>query len=196
MKLVIATKNPGKLKEFKAILGGEREVLGMCDAGVDVEVIEDGLTFEQNALKKATEIMRLCGEVTIADDSGLCVDALSGAPGIYSARYADDLGFFHDDHQNNLKLLRNMEGVTDRSAQFVCALAAAFPDGRTHVVTAHFHGEIAHTMSGSGGFGYDVLFYLPEYGMTAAEIPADLKNKISHRAQAIAQMRDFLLPTP
>ena len=109
MKIVIATKNKGKLKEFKAIFGDAYEVVCMTDIGIDTEVVEDGETFEQNALKKAVEITRLCGEVTIADDSGLCVDALDGAPGIYSARYADDQGFYHNDHQNNLKLLRNME---------------------------------------------------------------------------------------
>ena len=163
MKIVIATKNRGKLQEFKAILGGD--VISMDEAGVGIDIAEDADSFEGNALKKAVEVMRLCGEVTIADDSGICVDALGGAPGVYSARYAGN----RDDAENNLKLLRDMEGKINRRAKFVCALAVAFPDGRTEIVTGEMHGEIASDMRGDGGFGYDVLFYLPEYGMTSAE---------------------------
>ena len=180
MKIVVATKNQGKLREIKAILSDEKyEIVSMSDIGIDIEVDEDADTFSGNAEKKAIEIMKACNEITLADDSGLVVDALNGAPGVYSARYAGEHG---DDLQNNLLLLKNMENKTNRNAKFVCALVLAFPDGRTISVEGEFHGQIDYEMKGTGGFGYDVLFYLPEYGMTSAEISAEEKNKISHRS--------------
>lgn len=190
MKLVVATKNQGKIREFKEIFSGTKyEIVSMSEMGIDEDVVEDCATFEGNALKKATEIMRVCSEITVADDSGLCVEALSGAPGIYSARYS---GEGATDLKNNLKLLEAMKDEPNRNAKFVCAIAIAFPSGETKTLTGEFHGEIAHEMSGTGGFGYDVLFYLPEYNMTSAEISAELKNKISHRGKALTELKHFL----
>lgn len=190
MKLVAATKNKGKLREFKAIFEGTQwEIVGMDELGIDIDVVEDADTFEGNALKKAVEIMRHCGEATVADDSGICVDALGGAPGVYSARYS---GEGATDEKNNLKLLAEMEDEKNRAAKFVCAVAVAFPSGETKVLTGEFHGQIGYEMKGSGGFGYDVLFYLPQYDKTGAEIDAALKNKISHRAKALEALKEYL----
>ena len=187
MRIVAATKNKGKIREINAILKDTPYgVISMEEIGITIDVNEDAGSFEGNAMKKAEEIMKLCGEVTLADDSGLCVDALGGAPGVYSARYAGTHG---SDLDNNLLLLKNMEGVTNRTARFVCAIAVAFPDGRRICVQSTFEGEISREMKGTGGFGYDVLFYLPEYGQTAAEIPAELKNQISHRAKALQLLK-------
>lgn len=190
MKIVVATKNQGKLKEIKAILSDEKyEILSMSDLGIDVEVEENANSFTGNATKKAVEIMKICNEVTLADDSGLVVEALNGAPGVYSARYAGEHG---DDLQNNLLLLKNMENIENRKAKFVCAMSLAFPDGKTINVEGEFHGLIDYEMKGTGGFGYDVLFYLPEYGMTSAEISAEEKNKISHRSKALRLIKEKL----
>lgn len=190
MKLVIATKNQGKVREFQDILGGlDCEILPMTEYGVDIEVVEDADSFMGNAVKKATEVMQACGEITIADDSGLVVDALDGAPGVYSARYA---GEHATDLENNLKLLKNMEGIENRKARFVCAIAVAYPDGRVKTASGEFEGLIDYEMKGEGGFGYDVLFYLPEYGKTSAEIPAEVKNKISHRYKALHKISAVL----
>ena len=185
MKIIVATKNAGKLREFKAILP-EYEILSMEDIGIDVDVDEDADTFEGNAMKKATEIMKVCGEITIADDSGLVVDALNGEPGVYSARYSGEHG---NDTENNLLVLKKMENETNRKAKFVSAVAAAFPDGSHFCVTGEFHGEIDYEMKGTGGFGYDCIFYLPEYGQTSAEISAEKKNRISHRAKALQKLK-------
>lgn len=185
MKIIVATKNAGKLREFKAILP-EYEILSMEDIGIDIDVDEDADTFEGNAIKKATEIMKACGEITIADDSGLVVDALNGEPGVYSARYSGEHG---NDTENNLLVLKKMENETNRKAKFVSAIAAAFPDGTQLCVTGEFHGEIDYEMKGTGGFGYDCIFYLPEYGQTSAEISAEEKNKISHRAKALQKLK-------
>ena len=190
MKIVVATKNKGKMKEIKEILSDEKyEIISMEDIGLDVEVDEDSDTFSGNATKKAVEIMKVCNEITLADDSGLVVEALGGAPGVYSARYAGEHG---NDMQNNLLLLKNMENIQNRNAKFVCAMALAFPDGRIINVEGEFHGQIDCEMKGTGGFGYDVLFYLPEYDMTSAEISAEEKNKISHRSKALQLIKEEL----
>lgn len=190
MRIVVATKNKGKMREIKAILSDSKyEILSMEDIGLDIEVEENTDTFTGNAIKKAVEIMKACNEITLADDSGLVVDALGGAPGVYSARYAGEHG---DDMQNNLLLLKNMESQQNRKAKFVCAMALAFPDGRIINVEGEFHGQIDYEMKGTGGFGYDVLFYLPEYNMTSAEISADEKNKISHRSKALQLIKEKL----
>ena len=190
MKIVVATKNQGKLREIKAILSNkEYEIVSMSDEGIDIEVDENADTFSGNATKKAVEIMKACNEITLADDSGLVVEALGGAPGIYSARYSGEHG---DDLQNNLLLLKNMENETNRKAKFVCAMTLAFPDGKIINVEGEFHGLIDYEMKGSGGFGYDVLFYLPEYGMTSAEISSEEKNKISHRSKALQLIKEKL----
>ncbi len=190
-KIIVATKNQGKMKEIKAILSDlNYEILSLEDINLDVDVVEDGNTFEENATKKAVEIMKLCNEITLADDSGLSVDALNGAPGIYSARYAGEHG---DDLKNNLLLLENMKNENNRKAKFICSIALAFPDGKIINVNGEFHGQIDYEMKGQGGFGYDVLFYLPEYGKTSAEISAEEKNKISHRYKALNKLKEELI---
>lgn len=191
MKLVIATKNKGKVREIKEILAGTPwDIVSMEEAGISLDVEETADTFEGNALLKARAVMRLCGEVTVADDSGLCVDALGGAPGVYSARYAGENA---TDLENNLKLLRAMGNTENRKAKFVCAIAVAHPAGGEKTLRGEFHGEIAHEMRGTGGFGYDVLFYLPEYKMTSAQLEPQVKNQISHRAAALIKLKEYLL---
>lgn len=190
-KIIVATKNQGKMKEIREILSDlNYEILSMADIGLDAEVIEDGTTFKENATKKAVEIMKLCNEITLADDSGLSIDALNGAPGIYSARYSGEHG---DDLQNNLLLLKNMQNEKNRKAKFICSIALAFPDGKIINVDGEFEGLIDYEMKGQGGFGYDVLFYLPEYGKTSAEISAEEKNKISHRFKALHKLKEELI---
>ena len=185
MKLIIASNNAHKLVEIKAILGSRfEEILSLREAGIDHETVEDGETFLENAGKKAREIAAISGCCALADDSGLCVDALGGAPGIYSARYS---GVHGDDKANNRKLLEVLRDVPDeaRGAHFTCAIVLARPDGTEVSVEGYFYGVIAHEEAGSNGFGYDPLFYLPEYGCTSAELAPEEKNRISHRSAAL-----------
>ncbi|MBR0278002.1 MAG: XTP/dITP diphosphatase [Clostridia bacterium] len=187
MKIVAATKNKGKIKEIKNILSeSEYEIVSMSDIGIKTDVVEDGATFEENALKKAVEIMSQCNEITLADDSGLVVEALNGEPGIYSARYS---GVHGQDIDNNILLLKNMEGKKDRRAKFVCAMALVFPNGRKICVKGEFHGNIGYEMKGSNGFGYDSVFYPLGYDKTSAEISPEEKDKISHRAKALNALK-------
>lgn len=188
MKLVIATRNAGKLKEISRLL----EPLGITAEGLDElacthEVVEDGASFAANARKKACEIAALTGRWTLADDSGLEVAALDGAPGIFSARYA---GPDCSDLDNNHKLLRELAGVParQRQAAFVCAMALAEPDGTCRVFDGRLAGLILEAPRGSGGFGYDPLFLVAEYGKTLAELPLEIKNRISHRGAALQQV--------
>ena len=185
MKLIIASNNAHKLSEIKAILGGLfEEIVSMREAGIDHETVEDGSTFMENAIKKAREIAEISGCCAIADDSGICVDALDGAPGIFSARFCGRHG---DDKANNLLLLEKLQDVPDekRSAHYTCAIALARPDGSLVTAEGYLNGFIAHDEKGENGFGYDPMFYLPEYGMTAAQISPEEKNRISHRANAL-----------
>ena len=183
MKLILASNNEHKLVEIRAILGGEfDEILSLREAGIVHETVEDGSTFLENAEKKAREIMEISGCCALADDSGLCVEALGGAPGIYSARYAGEHG---DDKANNRKLLRELEGVEDRRAHFACAMVLVRPDGSVVRAEGRMDGVIAHEEAGSYGFGYDSLFYLPERGCTNAQLSPEEKNAISHRANAL-----------
>ncbi len=183
MKLIIASNNAHKLIEIKAILGDHfEEILSMREAGIDHETIEDGSTFMENAIKKAREIAEISGCCAIADDSGICVDALGGEPGIYSARFC---GHHGDDEANNDLLLEKLNGVTDRKAHYTCAIALVRPDGSVVQAEGYFHGVVGHERIGTNGFGYDPLFYLPEYGCTAAELTPEQKNTISHRAVAL-----------
>ena len=166
MKLIIASNNTHKLIEIKAILGNHfGEILSMREAGIEHETVEDGEIFLQNAEKKAREIAEISGCCALADDSGLCVDALGGAPGIYSARYA---GVHGDDKANNRKLLRELEQVEDRRAHFACAMVLVRPDGSVVRAEGRMDGVIAFAEAGSNGFGYDPLFYLPQRGCTNA----------------------------
>lgn len=193
-KLILATSNPGKVRELNAMLGGIIEVISQQTMGVD-EVLETGLTFVENALIKARNAARQTGLPALADDSGLVVDALNGAPGIYSARYAGDGA---SDEQNLQKLLTDLKRQEDsnRQARFWCALAFVqhSEDPTPVIIQKGWEGEIVYEARGQGGFGYDPIFYLPSYGCTSAELVAEEKNKISHRGQAlqafIEQLKD------
>ena len=193
MKIIFATGNKGKVREIKEILKGlDAEVIPMNEAGIDIEIDETGTTFEENAIIKAKAVCEASGCLTLADDSGLEIDYLNKEPGIHSARFMG-----HDtsyDIKNN-EILRLLEGVPDekRTARFVCAIAAAFPDGRTEVVRETFEGIIGHEISGANGFGYDHVFYLPERGCSSADISPEEKNEISHRGKALRLMRDKLI---
>lgn len=188
-RLLIATNNAGKVLELKAILGGfYDELVSLKDIGLDLHTVEDGDTFEANAVKKACEAAEAAGCDALADDSGLCVEALGGAPGVYSARYA---GEDATDEANNVKLLAAMEGITDRRAKFV-SVVALVSGGTVTTAYGEVNGEITLSPAGSNGFGYDPLFYVPELGQTFAEIPAELKYSMSHRARAFEALRDKL----
>ena len=183
MKIVLASGNKHKIAELQAILKKyipDIEVVSMKEVGIDDDIIEDGSTFEENAMIKARAVAKH-GYIGVGDDSGLAVDALLGAPGIYSARYAGEHG---NDAANNAKLLKEMQDKTDRTAAFVCAIACVFPSGESFCVRGEAKGEILRELHGDGGFGYDPLFYVEEYGKTFAELSADEKNSISHRAAA------------
>jgi len=184
MKLIIASNNSHKLTEIKAILGSLfDEIVSMREAGIDHETVEDGSTFMENAEKKAREIAQISGCCAIADDSGICVDALDGAPGIYSARFCGRHG---DDAANNRLLLEKLKGSGNRKAHYTCAIALVRPDGSVVKAEGYMYGEIGFEEKGSNGFGYDPLFILPEYeGLTAAQISPEEKNRISHRAKAL-----------
>lgn len=186
MKLILASNNAHKLVEIKAILAGcFEEILSMKEAGIDHETVEDGTTFMENAEKKAREIAEISGCCALADDSGICVDALDGAPGIYSARFC---GHHGDDEANNQLLLQKLENTTDRHAHYTCAMALVYPDGRCVKSEEYFYGEIVRDPVGENGFGYDPLFYLTEYGCTAAQLSTEQKNAISHRAKALQSL--------
>lgn len=191
-ELVVATRNRGKLKELQALLGG---VVDTVRCAVDFpsfsETIEDGLTFQENALKKAREAMLFTGLPALADDSGLVVDALDGRPGVYSARFA---GEDADDAANNRRLLEELNNVPagQRQAAFVCVLAFVTPDGVEQVFSGRVGGNILTLSRGAGGFGYDPLFLVDGFNQTMAELPLQEKNKISHRGQALQHFRAFL----
>lgn len=192
-KIIFATGNENKMKEIRMILADlGMPILSMKEAGIDVEVVEDGTTFEENALIKATEIAKHTeNSIVLADDSGLEIDYLNKEPGIYSARYAGENTSY--DIKNNL-LLQRMEGVPteQRTARFVCAIAAVFPDGRTEVVRGTIEGIIGYEIAGEHGFGYDPIFYLPEYECTTAELSPERKNEVSHRGVALRKMREIM----
>lgn len=190
MKLILASNNAHKLQEIRAILGGEfEEILSLREAGIEHETVEDGKTFLENAEKKAREIAQISGCCALADDSGLCVDALHGAPGIYSARFS---GVHGDDKANNRLLLEKLRDVEDRSAHFTCAMALVRPDGSAVLAEGYFYGQIAREEAGCYGFGYDPLFYVPAYGCTSAQLRPEVKNAISHRANALKQLLEKL----
>lgn len=191
MKFFIATKNAHKIKEFSAILS-EFNIELISEADLDnplPDIEEDGLTFEENSLIKARFAAKEIGFPTLADDSGLCVDALDGHPGIYSARFA---GVHGDDKANNKKLLKELEGVKNRNAKFVCAVACVFPDGREFTVLGECKGKIDTETRGNGGFGYDPLFISDEKGSFGLLSPEE-KNSISHRANALKNFRKEII---
>lgn len=191
-RLIFATGNEHKMVEIREILGElPVEILSMKDVGIKADIVENGNTFEENALIKAKEVCKLAGEMVLADDSGLEIDYLNGEPGIYSARYMGEDTSYHIKNQN---LIDRLEGVPDekRTARFVCAIAAAFPDGRSFVVRGTVEGIIGYEERGANGFGYDPIFYLPERGVSTAEIPPEEKNSISHRGNALRKMKELL----
>lgn len=186
MTLVLATGNKHKVREVREILDPEGiSVIGADEAGGMPEVEEDRPTFAENAAKKATESARALNKTVLADDSGLAVDALNGDPGVYSARYAGE----HGNHPANIdKVLQELNGVENRRARFVCVLAVATPDGRVETVEGQVLGRIAQSPQGTGGFGYDPIFIPDGYEKTFAQLPAETKNKLSHRGDALRKL--------
>lgn len=190
--IVFATGNQGKMREIRQILQDmDVEILSMKEAGIEIDIVEDGTTFEENAIIKAKAVAAKTEHIVMADDSGLEVDYLNKEPGIYSARYmGEDTSY----DIKNADLLRRLEGVEDekRTARFVCAIATVLPDGE--VITAHgvIEGRLAYEPAGEKGFGFDPIFYLPEYGCTCAELSEEDKNAISHRGRALRAMKEKL----
>jgi XTP/dITP diphosphohydrolase len=186
--MVLATRNQGKLIEFRKLLSGfEVDVKSLSDFGPIPPVLEDGTTFEENAYKKAHSTARVLGFPALADDSGLVVAALKGAPGVHSARFA---GEGASDEANNLKLLRMMQGMASRRAVFQCVIVIAVPRGPALVYEGRCEGEIAHEVRGTNGFGYDPVFYYPAMKKTFGEMPEEEKNRVSHRGKAMAKLRE------
>ncbi|MGE5614620.1 MAG: XTP/dITP diphosphatase [Bacillota bacterium] len=192
MRIIVATRNKGKLKEMKQLLARfPCDVISMADAGVTGDIEESGSTFEENAMIKARSVWEATGETVLADDSGLEVDFLDGAPGVYSARFAGDGA---TDEENNKKLLDALAGVPEgkRTARYVCVITVVFPSGRSITAKGVCEGYIAIKPEGSNGFGYDPLFYFPGYGMTMAQMDPQLKNSISHRGVAMRKLLEML----
>ena len=187
--IIFATGNQGKMREIRQILEGmDVEILSMKEAGIETDIVEDGADFTENAVIKAKAIAAMTDHIVLADDSGLEIDYLHKEPGIYSARY---LGEDTSYDIKNADLLRRMEGVEEklRTARFVCAIAAVMPDGEVLTTLGTIEGHIGYEPKGENGFGYDPIFYLPEYGCTSAELTEEEKNAISHRGRALQAMR-------
>lgn len=187
-KIIIATTNEGKMKEFRALLAHKDvEIVSMKETGINIDIDENGTTFEENAAIKAKTVCEYSGCLCLSDDSGLVIDYLGGEPGIYSARY---LGHDTPYEEKNKIIIERLKGVPteQRSARFVCAVAAAFPDGIVLTVKDTMEGYIAEAPAGKGGFGYDPIFFFPPAGMTSAELTAEEKNAVSHRGKALRKM--------
>ena len=193
MRIIFATGNEGKMREIRMIMADlGLEILSMKEAGLFAEVDENGTTFEENAVIKAKGIAELCDDIVLADDSGLEIDALNKEPGVYSARYmGEDTPY----HEKNTNLVSRLDGVPEeeRSARFVCAIAAVLPDGNVIDTQATIEGRIGYEEKGENGFGYDPIFYVPEFGCTTAELTMEQKNKISHRGKALEAMKKELI---
>lgn len=191
-KLIFATGNENKMKEIRMILGDlDYEILSMKEAGITADIVEDGKTFEENAIIKAKEICKRSNCVVLADDSGLEVDYMDKMPGIYSARWmGEDTSY----RVKNKAIVDKLEGVPEekRTARFVCAIAAAFPDGTVVTRRGTIEGIIGYEERGENGFGYDPIFFLPEYGKTTAELSPEEKNRISHRGRALELIKEEL----
>lgn len=191
-RIIFATQNAHKMVEIKQILSDlPYEVISMGEAGIDIDVVEDGTTFEENAAKKAREIMEVTGEIVLADDSGLEIDYLNKEPGIYSARYLGKDTPYPEKNAIILDRLKEAKGDA-RSARFVCVIAAAYPNGEVMTARGTMEGVIADAIMGENGFGYDPIFFVPEHGKTTAEMPPEVKNSISHRGNALRLMRDMM----
>lgn len=191
-KIVFATSNEGKMREIREIMKDLGcEVVSLKEAGVQVDIVEDGDTFEANAVIKAKTVWEQTGGIVLADDSGLEIDALNGEPGVYSARYMGE----HTSYEiKNWNLIHRLNGVPEekRTARFVAAIAAVLPDGRIVTTRGTMEGVIAHEPAGAGGFGYDPILMLPEYGKTSAELTMEQKNAISHRGKGLRAMKEVL----
>ena len=191
-RMIFATGNAGKMKEIKMIMADAgMEILSMKEAGIQTEIEENGSTYEENALIKARAVAALAGELVLADDSGLEVDWLDKEPGVHSARYmGEDTPY----SVKNANIIGRLEGVPEdkRSARFVCAIAAVFPDGREFTVRATIEGRIGYEEKGDNGFGYDPIFYVPELHKTTAELTEEEKNQVSHRGKALRLMKEEL----
>lgn len=196
-RIIFATGNVGKMREIREILADmDMEVLSMKEAGVEADIVEDGTTFEENAVIKAKAVARMLekgqgGAIVLADDSGLEIDALNKEPGIYSARY---LGEDTPYSVKSANLIGRLAGVPDeeRTARFVCSIAAVMPDGEIVTTLGVIEGRIGYEEKGNNGFGYDPIFYVPEYGRTTAQLTEDEKNRISHRGKALQAMKEEL----
>lgn len=189
IKIIFATQNEGKIKEIRDIMQDMNvEILTMKEAGISIDVIEDGQTFEANAIKKAEEISKVSGCIVLADDSGLEIDYFNGEPGVYSARY---LGKDTPYEKKNGIILDKMKDVPQdkRGARFVCVIAAAFPDRETITTKGIMEGKIGYEAKGQGGFGYDPIFFVDEFGTSTADVAPELKNAISHRGKALREMK-------
>ena len=196
MRIIFATGNAHKMREIREILAGDdTEILSMKEAGIEADIVEDGKTFAENAMIKAKGIAKLIKDndtIVIADDSGLVIDALNGEPGVYSARYMGEDTSYRIKNKN---LIDRLEGVPEgkRSARFVCAMAACFPDGTSKVVEGKIEGRIGYEERGENGFGYDPIFYLPDKDVSTAELSPEDKNAISHRGQALRLIKKEIL---
>ena len=191
-RIIFATGNEGKMKEVRMLLADlGLPVLSLKDAGIHADIVENGSTFAENAVIKATEIRKITNALVLADDSGLVIDYLGGEPGLYAARYMGEDTPYESKNQN---LIERLSGVPDekRTARFVCAIAAAFPDGEVITTEGTVEGRIGYEERGSNGFGYDPIFYLTEYKMSTAELSPELKNEISHRGRALRLMKEEL----
>ena len=192
MKLVLATRNQGKVKEMRRLMADHRDIEIISVAEFNIEDVEEtGTSFEENALLKAETIARATGLPALADDSGLCVDALDGAPGIFSARWS---GVHGDDGANIEKLLTQLESVDDRAARFVCVIALASPDGRHLLIRGELEGNIRRHRAGSNGFGYDPIFEPLGMNITLAEVSPEKKDEISHRGKALRALAPEIAP--
>ena len=191
-KIIFATGNAGKMREIRDILKDmDLEIFSMKEAGIDIDIEENGLTFEENAIIKAKAVSAYTDAIVLADDSGLEIDYLNKEPGIYSARYLGEDTPFSAKSKN---LIERLEGVPDgkRTARFVCAIAAVMPDGEVITALGTIEGRIGYREEGENGFGYDPIFYVPEYGCTTAQLSEEQKNRISHRYRALEAMKEEL----
>lgn len=188
-KIIFATSNEGKMKEIRVLLADlDMDILSMKEAGIEIDIVEDGSTFEENAIIKAKAIMELTGEIALADDSGLEVDYMNKEPGIYSARFLGEDTSYRIKNNYIIDKLKAAVGQ-ERSARFVCVIACAYPDGEIITTRGTMEGFIGEKEAGSNGFGYDPIFVLQEYGCSLAELSLEEKNKVSHRGMALQEMK-------
>ena len=191
-RIIFATGNAGKMKEIREILGDmDAEILSMKEAGIQTDIVENGTTFEENARIKAKAVAQFTKDIVLADDSGLEVDYLNKEPGVYSARYMGEDTSYTIKNQAILDLLAGVP-KEKRTARFVCSIAAVLPDGREFVTRETMEGYIGGKIAGENGFGYDPIFYVPEFGCTTAELSEEQKNAVSHRGKALEKMREIL----